>query len=105
MLAVVSCQVVEVFNEGDMIWVHGFHLAILPAFLDRTVKVRCQIVHNDATRPCCTNLSTLRNINGCAVSNNKLGSVSMSVAKIPKRCILFHKGCTYILPLWREIGK
>lgn len=23
-----------------MIWVHGFHLAILPAFLDRTVKVR-----------------------------------------------------------------
>lgn len=22
-----------------MIWVHGFHLAILPAFLDRTVKV------------------------------------------------------------------
>ena len=33
-------QVVEVFHEGDMIWVHGFHLAILPAFLDRTVKVR-----------------------------------------------------------------
>ena len=30
----------EVFHEGDMIWVHGFHLAILPAFLDRTVKVR-----------------------------------------------------------------
>eukprot|EP00904_Undaria_pinnatifida_P002011 jgi/Undpi1/11810/HiC_scaffold_4.g01509.m1 len=32
-------KVVEVFHEGDMIWVHGFHLAILPAFLDRTVKV------------------------------------------------------------------
>ncbi|CAM9678759.1 unnamed protein product, partial [Sphacelaria rigidula] len=32
-------KVVEVFHEGDMIWVHGFHLAILPAFLERTVKV------------------------------------------------------------------
>lgn len=32
-------QIVEVFHEGDMVWVHGFHLAILPAFLDRTVKV------------------------------------------------------------------
>ncbi|CAN0397524.1 unnamed protein product, partial [Ectocarpus sp. 12 AP-2014] len=32
-------KVVEVFHEGDMIWIHGFHLAILPAFLDRTVKV------------------------------------------------------------------
>ncbi|CAN0153793.1 unnamed protein product [Pylaiella littoralis] len=32
-------KVVEVFHEGDKVWVHGFHLAILPAFLDRSVKV------------------------------------------------------------------
>lgn len=35
-----SGQVVEVFHEGDMIWVHGFHLAVLPAFLERIFKVR-----------------------------------------------------------------
>ncbi|CAM9138735.1 unnamed protein product, partial [Hapterophycus canaliculatus] len=32
-------KIVEVFHEGDMVWIHGFHLAILPAFLGRTVKV------------------------------------------------------------------
>lgn len=37
-------QVVEVFHEGDMVWVHGFHLAILPAFLERSVKVRVTIM-------------------------------------------------------------
>lgn len=32
-------KVVEVYHDGDMIWVHGFHLAILPGFLERRVKV------------------------------------------------------------------
>ncbi|CAN0170701.1 unnamed protein product, partial [Discosporangium mesarthrocarpum] len=31
-------KIVEVYNEGDMIWVHGFHLLLLPSFLRRVVR-------------------------------------------------------------------
>lgn len=28
----------QVYNEGDMIWVHGFHLLLLPSFLTRVLR-------------------------------------------------------------------
>ncbi|CAM9491363.1 unnamed protein product, partial [Chrysoparadoxa australica] len=31
-------KVVEVYNEGDLIWVHGFHLLLLPSFLQRRLR-------------------------------------------------------------------
>ncbi|CAM9282773.1 unnamed protein product, partial [Chrysoparadoxa australica] len=31
-------KVVEVFNETDLIWVHGFHLLLLPSFLSREIR-------------------------------------------------------------------
>jgi len=31
--------VVEAYNEGDLIWVHGFQLALLPAFVSRRLTV------------------------------------------------------------------
>ncbi|CBJ29609.1 Trehalose 6-phosphate synthase, family GT20 / Trehalose 6-phosphate phosphatase [Ectocarpus siliculosus] len=31
-------KIVEVYNEGDMIWVHGFHLLLLPSFLTRVLR-------------------------------------------------------------------
>lgn len=30
--------VLQVYNEGDMIWVHGFHLLLLPSFLTRVLR-------------------------------------------------------------------
>jgi len=27
--------VVEAYNEGDLVWIHGFQLALLPAFVSR----------------------------------------------------------------------
>eukprot|EP00611_Tribonema_gayanum_P008359 TRINITY_DN1787_c1_g2_i1.p1 TRINITY_DN1787_c1_g2~~TRINITY_DN1787_c1_g2_i1.p1 ORF type:complete len:402 (-),score=154.13 TRINITY_DN1787_c1_g2_i1:40-1245(-) len=32
-------KIVEVYNEGDLIWVHGFHLLLLPSFLTRVLRV------------------------------------------------------------------
>lgn len=32
-------HVVEAYNEGDLIWVHGFQLALLPAFVSRRLTV------------------------------------------------------------------
>ena len=32
-------KVVQVFNEGDLIWVHGFHLLILPSYLTRRLPM------------------------------------------------------------------
>lgn len=32
-------KIVEVYNVGDFIWVHGFHLLLLPSFLSRTLRV------------------------------------------------------------------
>jgi trehalose 6-phosphate synthase/phosphatase len=31
-------KVVEVFQQGDLVWVHGFHLMLLPSFLRRPLK-------------------------------------------------------------------
>lgn len=31
--------VVQCFNEGDLIWVHGFHLLILPSYLTRRIPM------------------------------------------------------------------
>jgi trehalose 6-phosphate synthase/phosphatase len=31
--------VVQCFNEGDLIWIHGFHLMILPSFLTRRIPM------------------------------------------------------------------
>ncbi|CAN0083615.1 unnamed protein product, partial [Hapterophycus canaliculatus] len=31
-------KIVEVYNEGDLIWVHGFHLLLLPSFLTRVLR-------------------------------------------------------------------
>mmetsp|Transcript_27863 Transcript_27863/g.31931 ORF Transcript_27863/g.31931 Transcript_27863/m.31931 type:complete len:1287 (+) Transcript_27863:196-4056(+) len=31
--------VVQCFNEGDLIWIHGFHLLILPSFLTRRIPM------------------------------------------------------------------
>ena len=31
-------KVVEVYHEGDLIWVHGFHLMLLPSFLRRRIQ-------------------------------------------------------------------
>lgn len=28
----------QVYNEGDMVWVHGFHLLLLPSFLTRVLR-------------------------------------------------------------------
>jgi trehalose 6-phosphate synthase/phosphatase len=30
-------QVVEVYNEGDLIWIHGFHLLVLPSFITKSL--------------------------------------------------------------------
>eukprot|EP00635_Sarcinochrysidales_sp_CCMP3193_P006760 CAMPEP_0118910054 /NCGR_PEP_ID=MMETSP1166-20130328/12361_1 /TAXON_ID=1104430 /ORGANISM="Chrysoreinhardia sp, Strain CCMP3193" /LENGTH=2032 /DNA_ID=CAMNT_0006849509 /DNA_START=180 /DNA_END=6279 /DNA_ORIENTATION=+ len=32
-------KVVEAYNEGDLIWIHGFQLALLPAFVSRRLTV------------------------------------------------------------------
>eukprot|EP00612_Vaucheria_litorea_P006132 CAMPEP_0171470926 /NCGR_PEP_ID=MMETSP0946-20130122/414_1 /TAXON_ID=109269 /ORGANISM="Vaucheria litorea, Strain CCMP2940" /LENGTH=1149 /DNA_ID=CAMNT_0012000347 /DNA_START=172 /DNA_END=3621 /DNA_ORIENTATION=- len=32
-------KIVEVYNEGDIIWIHGFHLLLLPSFLTRVLRV------------------------------------------------------------------
>ena len=32
-------HVVEAYNEGDLIWIHGFQLALLPAFVSRRLTV------------------------------------------------------------------
>jgi trehalose 6-phosphate synthase/phosphatase len=32
-------QIVEVYHEGDLIWIHGFHLMLLPSFLRKVVQV------------------------------------------------------------------
>lgn len=31
--------IVQCFNEGDLVWVHGFHLLILPSFLTRRIPM------------------------------------------------------------------
>lgn len=31
--------VVQCFNEGDLVWIHGFHLLILPSFLTRKIPM------------------------------------------------------------------
>ncbi|KAL7546288.1 hypothetical protein ACHAWF_009620 [Thalassiosira exigua] len=31
--------VIQCFNEGDLIWIHGFHLMILPSFLTRHISM------------------------------------------------------------------
>jgi len=31
--------VVQCFNEGDLIWIHGFHLMILPSYLTRRISM------------------------------------------------------------------
>lgn len=31
--------VVQCFNEGDLVWVHGFHLLILPSYLTRRIPM------------------------------------------------------------------
>lgn len=31
--------VVQVFNEGDLVWVHGFHLMVLPSYLVRRIPM------------------------------------------------------------------
>jgi len=39
----VNCKfaeaVVQCFNEGDLVWIHGFHLLILPSFLTRRIPM------------------------------------------------------------------
>jgi trehalose 6-phosphate synthase/phosphatase len=29
--------VVEVYNEGNLIWIHGFHLLVLPSFISKNL--------------------------------------------------------------------
>ena len=31
--------VVQYFNEGDLVWIHGFHLLILPSYLTRRIPM------------------------------------------------------------------
>ncbi len=31
-------KVVEVYNPGDLVWIHGFHLLLLPSFLSRPLR-------------------------------------------------------------------
>eukprot|EP00550_Attheya_septentrionalis_P013379 CAMPEP_0198305846 /NCGR_PEP_ID=MMETSP1449-20131203/58117_1 /TAXON_ID=420275 /ORGANISM="Attheya septentrionalis, Strain CCMP2084" /LENGTH=1234 /DNA_ID=CAMNT_0044008387 /DNA_START=498 /DNA_END=4202 /DNA_ORIENTATION=+ len=31
--------IVQCFNEGDLVWIHGFHLLILPSFLTRKIPM------------------------------------------------------------------
>ena len=31
--------IVQCFNEGELIWIHGFHLLILPSFLTRRIPM------------------------------------------------------------------
>jgi trehalose 6-phosphate synthase/phosphatase len=31
-------KVVEAFHQGDMVWIHGFHLMLLPSFLRRVLQ-------------------------------------------------------------------
>mmetsp|Transcript_27088 Transcript_27088/g.55473 ORF Transcript_27088/g.55473 Transcript_27088/m.55473 type:complete len:1252 (-) Transcript_27088:142-3897(-) len=31
--------IIQCFNEGDLIWIHGFHLMILPSFLTRRIAM------------------------------------------------------------------
>eukprot|EP00584_Thalassiosira_punctigera_P006186 CAMPEP_0172526174 /NCGR_PEP_ID=MMETSP1067-20121228/1140_1 /TAXON_ID=265564 ORGANISM="Thalassiosira punctigera, Strain Tpunct2005C2" /NCGR_SAMPLE_ID=MMETSP1067 /ASSEMBLY_ACC=CAM_ASM_000444 /LENGTH=1201 /DNA_ID=CAMNT_0013309623 /DNA_START=51 /DNA_END=3656 /DNA_ORIENTATION=- len=31
--------IIQCFNEGDLIWIHGFHLMILPSFLTRHISM------------------------------------------------------------------
>lgn len=31
--------VVQCFNEGDLVWIHGFHLLILPSYLSRRIPM------------------------------------------------------------------
>ena len=31
--------IVQCFNEGDLIWIHGFHLLILPSFITRRISM------------------------------------------------------------------
>ena len=31
--------IIQCFNEGDLIWIHGFHLMILPSFLTRRIPM------------------------------------------------------------------
>mmetsp|Transcript_13722 Transcript_13722/g.19617 ORF Transcript_13722/g.19617 Transcript_13722/m.19617 type:complete len:1275 (-) Transcript_13722:185-4009(-) len=31
--------IVQCFNEGDLVWIHGFHLLILPSFLTRRIPM------------------------------------------------------------------
>ena len=31
--------IIQCFNEGDLIWIHGFHLMILPSFLTRRISM------------------------------------------------------------------
>jgi len=31
--------IIQCFNEGDLIWIHGFHLLILPSFLTRRIPM------------------------------------------------------------------
>lgn len=30
-------KIVEVYNDGDLIWIHGFHLLVLPSFITKTI--------------------------------------------------------------------
>ncbi len=32
-------SIVQYFNEGDLVWIHGFHLLILPSFLTRRIPM------------------------------------------------------------------
>ena len=32
-------RIVQCFNEGDLVWVHGFHLLILPSYLTRRIPM------------------------------------------------------------------
>jgi trehalose 6-phosphate synthase/phosphatase len=32
-------KVVQCFNEGDLVWIHGFHLLILPSYLTRRIPM------------------------------------------------------------------
>jgi trehalose 6-phosphate synthase/phosphatase len=32
-------KVIQCFNEGDLVWVHGFHLLILPSYLTRRIPM------------------------------------------------------------------
>lgn len=35
----IADAVVQYFNEGDLVWVHGFHLLILPSYLTRRIPM------------------------------------------------------------------